>query len=60
MLKILGVNLIVDAIVLFIIFYDIFGINDDGDIPIKALFITWLIWVIFFAFITFGICLLFL
>lgn len=58
MLKVLGVNLIIDAIILFIIFY--YEMKNDGDAPLKALFMLWFIWVILFGFISTGIFLLFI
>ena len=58
MLKVLGLNLIMDAIVLFMICY--YEIKDDGDASLKALLTLWCLWVILFGFITTGIYLLFL
>lgn len=58
MYKLIGINLIIDAIILFLIFY--YEIKNDGDAPFKALFALWALWIILFGFISTGIFLLFI
>lgn len=58
MLKVIGINLILDAIIFMLCVLK--DAKSDQQVPLSGLFLVWLIWCTLLGFVTIGITLLFM
>ena len=58
MLKVIGINLILDAIIFILCVLK--DAKSDQQVPLSGLFLVWLIWCTLLGFVTIGITLLFM